>query len=371
MSGSDKSAGLAGIVAGRTAVSTVHADAGDLQYRGYSIADLAANCAFEEVAYLLLHEELPNARDLEAFRLRLQGARVLPGPLRTLLEQLPASAHPMDVLRTGCSALGCLEPEPGFANERRVAERLLGALPAMLMHWLECHNQGARRALADEAPTLAGMFLSRLHGKPVEENRGLDVSLILYAEHEFNASTFTARVVASTLSDFYSCITAAIGALRGPLHGGANESAIELLMRFADPDEAERGILDLLARHEKVMGFGHRVYRDRDPRSDLIQPWARRLADETGNTGLMDIAERVEQVMRREKKLFPNLDFYSAVAYHALDIPAKLFTPLFVFARLPGWAAHVFEQRRDNRLIRPLADYIGPSSRPVVPLDQR
>ena len=344
-----------------------------LTYRGYSIEELAAHTTFEEVAHLLLYGELPSREELIAFIERLEAGRSLPAALRTVLEQLPATTHPMDVLRTGCSVLGCCEPERSFLEQYSVAERLLAAFPSMLLYWDRFHQSGERIETQTEESSLAGHFLELLYStRPDDhERRALDVSLILYAEHEFNASTFSARVTASTLSDLHSAITAAIGTLRGPLHGGANEAAMALIESFADPDAAERGLLERLARKEKVMGFGHRVYKDRDPRSDIIEVWARQLCRTPVDQGRLAIAERMEEVMRRKKHLFPNLDFYSAIAYSALRIPTAMFTPLFVFARTAGWSAHVFEQRADNRLIRPAAEYIGPVQRPVVPIGQR
>ncbi len=363
--------GLEGVVAGRTAICTAEAAGDSLSYRGFDVTELAAQASYEEVAFLLLYGELPNAAHLGDFRMRLAGARELPPDLKTLLERLPAAAHPMDVLRTGVSALGCLEPES--ADVPALAERLLARLPAMLLYWHQFHTRGQRIDLGSPAANLAGHFLHLLHGRAGEEiyRRALEVSLILYAEHEFNASTFAARVITSTRADFYSAIAGAIGALRGPLHGGANEAAMALIASFADADEAEQGILERLARKELIMGFGHRVYKRRDPRSPIIKQWARRLGEEARDTQLYAIAERIEAVMRREKRLFPNLDFYSALVYRACGIPASLFTPIFVIARSAGWAAHIIEQRQDNRLIRPLAEYVGPASRAYVPLAER
>ncbi|MDA1054455.1 MAG: 2-methylcitrate synthase [Planctomycetota bacterium] len=366
-------AGLAGVIAGRTRLSTVGKEGHGLTYRGYSIDDLAEHAVFEEVAWLLLRGELPSAIELDAYRAKLKSLRHVPTPLKNVLEQLPGDAHPMDVLRTGCSALGTLEPESGTHDGLAIADRLLAVLPSMLLYWDAFHTSGKRIEVATDDDSIAGHVLRVYHGQPPTElhERALDASLTLYAEHEFNASTFAARVSTSTLSDFYSAITAAIGTLRGPLHGGANEAAFELISRFASPDEAERGVMEMLARKEKIMGFGHRVYRTSDPRSGIVQRWAKRLADEAGDTRLYPVSERIEQVMRREKKLFPNLDFYSATAYHLLGIPTSFFTPLFVFSRTAGWAAHVLEQRSDNRLIRPTAIYDGPEPRPIVAIDQR
>ena len=370
---SNPTMGLAGVVAGRTALSTVGKEGCGLTYRGYSIEDLAAQATFEEVAWLLLRGELPTSQQLADYRGRLQSLRELPAGLKAILEQLPDTAHPMDVLRTGCSALGCLEPESATTRTFDVTDRLLATFPSMLAYWHWFQTQTLRIETHSEEDSIAGHFLHLLHGqRPSALHRqAFDSSLILYAEHEFNASTFTARVVTSTLSDIYSAITGAIGTLRGPLHGGANEAAFDLINRFATPDEAEHGVMDLLVRKEKIMGFGHRVYRDCDPRSPIIQQWAKRLAEEVGDTRLYPVSERIETVLRREKKLFPNLDFYSASAFHFLGIPTLFFTPLFVFSRTAGWAAHILEQRSENRLIRPTADYIGPAARPFVPIKQR
>ncbi len=366
-----KPGGLAGIVAGRTSLATVGKQGKGLTYRGYSIEDLAEHVSFEETAHLLLYGELPTPAELDEYRARLVGMRDLPEPLRAVLEQLPASAHPMDVLRTGCSTLGCLEPEASFEDQHRIADRLLALLPGMLLYWHRFHRDGQRIDGRTEEDSTAGHFLSLLHDRSPSalHRRAMDVSLTLYAEHEFNASTFAARVAASTLSDCYSAVTAAIGTLRGPLHGGANEAAMELIDRFRTPDQAEEGVLEALGRKEKIMGFGHRVYRECDPRSDIIKAWSRKLADAAGDRRLYPVSERIETVMRREKKLFPNLDFYAATAYHFLGIPTEMFTPIFVMSRTAGWAAHVIEQRGDNRLIRPTAEYIGPQTRSWSPAE--
>jgi 2-methylcitrate synthase len=368
-----KTGGLAGITAGQTAISTVGKEGVGLTYRGYSIEDLARAAEFEEVAYLLIHGTLPTGSQLEEYRRSLMGQRDLPGAARDILAKLPASAHPMDVLRTGCSALGCFEPETQLAEGQQLADRLLAALPSMLLDWHHASHSGKRIELRTKQPGLAGHFLELLHGRPPSERdrKALDVSLILYAEHEFNASTFAARVAASTLSDFYSAVTAAIGTLRGPLHGGANEAALDLILRFATPDEAEKGILAALAAKEKIMGFGHRVYREYDPRSRIVEPIVEKLADSADRRRLFDVGRRIVEVMWREKRIFPNVDFYGALLYHYLDIPQRLFTPIFVLSRISGWSAHVLEQRADNRLIRPDADYIGPAPRPYVRIEDR
>jgi 2-methylcitrate synthase len=368
-----KTGGLAGVVAGRTAIATVGKEGRGLRYRGYSIYDLAEHCQFEEVAYLLLYGELPTRVQLADFQRRLASLRGVPDEVLRTLRSIPRETHPMDVLRTGCSLLGCFEPEGSFERQREIAERLLASFPSMLVYWYRYANEGTPIDFDSAQPTLAGYFLELLHGQSPHPThlRAMDVSLILYAEHEFNASTFTARVCAATLSDFYSCIAGAIGTLRGPLHGGANEAAMELIERFQTPDEAEAGIRKMLQEKTLIMGFGHRVYTVSDPRNEVIKRWSAKLAQTVGDKRLYPISERIEQVMWQEKKLFPNLDFYSATAYHFMGIPTPMFTALFVLSRVTGWAAHVFEQRADNRLIRPDAEYIGPDDREFVLIDHR
>ena len=344
-----------------------------LTYRGFDIYDLAENARFEEVAYLLIHGSLPSASELDEYVTRLKGYRGLPQELRNVLEAIPADSHPMDVLRTGCSMLGNLEPETDFSQQLDVADRLLAAFPSMMLYWYRYHADGKRIETATDDDSIAGHFLHMLHDKPPSDfhQQVLDVSLILYAEHEFNASTFTARVIAATLSDFYSAITGAIGALRGPLHGGANEAAMELIERFESAEAADAGVRAMLAGKEKIMGFGHRVYTTSDPRNKVIKKLSERLAGEMGDDRLFAVSEAVENVMWTEKKLFPNADFYSASAYHFMGIPTALFTPIFVCSRITGWAAHVMEQRANNRLIRPAADYTGPSLQAWVPIENR
>jgi 2-methylcitrate synthase len=366
-------AGLRGQIAGQTALCTVGKEGIGLTYRGYDIQDLARKATFEEVAYLLLYGELPTQAQLDAYVARLQGMRDLPPMLKEVLERIPYDAHPMDVMRTGCSMLGVLETEQDFSQQRDVADRLLAIFPSIITYWYRYSHEDVRMNTQTDEDSIGAHFLRCLTGKKPSAlyKQVMNVSLILYAEHEFNASTFTARVCASTLSDMHSCITGAIGALRGPLHGGANERTMDLLEKWSSPDEAERKIKEMLGRKEKVMGFGHAIYKKLDPRNAIIKDWAKKLAEDVGDDVLYPIFERVEQVMWSEKRLFPNADFYHALAYHCMGIPTKLFTPVFVMSRVTGWAAHVIEQRTDNRIIRPSADYIGPENRPYVPIEQR
>ncbi|MDF3054313.1 MAG: prpC [Gammaproteobacteria bacterium] len=368
-----KQGGLAGVVAGQTAIATVGKEGVGLTYRGYDIHDLAANACFEEVAWLLIYGELPNQDELHNYQQRLISLRHLPSTLCKILELIPATAHPMDVLRTGCSFLGTIEPEAQNHTAQNIADRLLAIFPSMLVYWYQFHQTGKQISTETGEKSIAGHFLHLLLGKAPDETtkRAVDVSLILYAEHEFNASTFAARIATSTASDMYSAICAAIGTLRGNLHGGANEQAMALIERFTSPDAAEQGLRQMLAEKKLVMGFGHRVYSKSDPRSDVIKAWAKRLADEKGDKLLYAVSERIEKLMWDEKALFPNLDFYSASVYYFCGIPTPMFTPVFVFARTAGWTAHILEQRRNNKLIRPDADYIGPAPRKLIPLLNR
>ncbi|MFA4730021.1 bifunctional 2-methylcitrate synthase/citrate synthase [Vibrio vulnificus] len=367
-------AGLRGQSAGSTALCTVGKTGTGLTYRGYDITDLANHAQFEEVAHLLLRGHLPTQQELDAYKTRLIGLRGLPEELKQALELIPASAHPMDVMRTGCSVLGNLEQETDFSQQLDATERMLALFPAIICYWYRFSHDGVRIDTQDQSQDcIGGYFLKMLTGKEPSElhKQVMHCSLILYAEHEFNASTFAARVCASTLSDIHSCVTAAIGTLRGPLHGGANEAAMEMIESWQTPEEAESNILRMLANKEKIMGFGHAIYRESDPRNALIKRWSKALSEAVGDTHLYAVSERVEAVMKREKDLFCNADFFHASAYHFMDIPTKLFTPIFVMSRLTGWTAHVFEQRANNRIIRPSADYIGPDHQDWVPIEQR
>lgn len=365
--------GLRGQSAGSTAICTVGKTGTGLTYRGYDISDLAENADFEEVAYLLLKGKLPTQAQLDAYKTVLISYRGLPLALKLVLEQIPADAHPMDVMRTGCSMLGNLEQEHEFSEEYDKADRLLALFPAIICYWYRYSHHGVRIETYCDQDSLGGYFLKMLTDQSPSElhKRVMHCSLILYAEHEFNASTFAARVCASTLSDLHSCIVTAIGTLRGPLHGGANEAAMAMIEQWQTTDEAEAGILTMLANKEKIMGFGHAVYSESDPRNVLIKRWSKLLSEEADDAVLYAISERVETVMKREKGLFCNADFFHASAYHFLNIPTKLFTPIFVMSRLTGWAAHVFEQRAHNRIIRPNADYIGPEHQDWLPIDKR
>ncbi len=366
-------AGLRGQVAGQTALSTVGQAGAGLTYRGYDVRELAEHASFEEVAYLLLYGELPSLADLDHYRHKLATLRDLPQALKEVLERIPTNAHPMDVMRTGCSFLGNLEPEKNFKQQHDATDRLLAALPAVMCYWYRFSHHGVRIDCRTDEPDTAGHFLHLLHGKAPSElhRKVMNVSLILYAEHEFNASTFTARVCASTLSDLHSCITAAIGTLRGPLHGGANEAAMAMIETFKSPEEAVRGTLAMLERRDKIMGFGHAIYKNNDPRNEVIKVWAEQLAQAVGDKVVFPVSEAIDKTMWEQKKLFPNADFYHASAYHFMGIPTALFTPIFVCSRLTGWAAHVFEQRANNRIIRPSAEYTGVEQRAYVPIEQR
>ncbi|MGH1540952.1 MAG: bifunctional 2-methylcitrate synthase/citrate synthase [Arenicella sp.] len=367
-------AGLRGQVAGKSAICTVAAHGHHcLRYYGYDVVELAENCQFEEVAWLLLHGELPNEAELQSYKQELAGMRDLPQALKGVLENIPAEAHPMDVMRTGVSMLGNLETEADFSAQLSQTNRLLAALPSIMVYWYRYSHEGVRVDLNTEADSIGGHFLHLLHGNAPDKlhEQVMNVSLILYAEHEFNASTFAARVCASTLSDIHSCITSAIGTLRGPLHGGANEAAMAMIENWQSADEAEQAIMHKLANKELIMGFGHAVYTEFDPRNAVIKQWSQRLSEIAGDSTLYQVSERCEAVMKREKGLFCNADFFHASAYHYMNIPTSLFTPIFVMSRTSGWAAHIMEQRSDNRIIRPNAEYIGPEARSVAPLAER
>lgn len=366
-------AGLRGQSAGETALCTVGKEGAGLTYRGYTIEDLAANAKFEEVAYMLLYGELPTQDVLTAYATRLTGMRDLPEALKKVLEAIPKETHPMDVMRTGCSMLGNLEPETSFDEQHQAADRLLATLPAIICYWYRFSHDGVRISTDTGEDSIGGHFLKMLSDEsPSDLHRAvMNASLILYAEHEFNASTFTARVCAATLSDMYSCITGAIGSLRGPLHGGANEAAMELIEKFGSVAEVEGELDAMLARKDLIMGFGHAIYRTSDPRNAVIKDWSSKLAAENGDTTLYDISCKIADTLWDRKALFPNADFFHASAYNYMGIPTKIFTPIFVMSRLTGWAAHVMEQRSNNRLIRPSADYIGPDIRPYQPIEAR